>query len=63
VGSLRTTPCPPKSIGFAELLIVRNPILIFMQKMKVTKDIVMMKITGNFFLLTLSREEWIDCSE
>jgi len=57
------TPCSPKSIEFAELVIFRYPIVIFMQKMKAPKDIVMMKIIGNFFLLTVSREEWIDWSE
>jgi len=57
------TPCPPKSIRFAELLIVRNPIVTFKQKMKATKNIVTMKIIGNFFLLTLSREERINWSE
>ena len=31
--------------------------------MKATKNIVTMKIIGNFFLLTLSREERINWSE
>jgi hypothetical protein len=57
------TPCPPKSIGFAERVIVRNPIVIFMQTMIIPKDTVMMTIIGNFYLLSLSREEWINWSE
>jgi len=57
------TSCPPKSFGFAELVFVRNLIVTFMQKIEALKDIVMMKIIGNFYLLTLSREEWISRSE
>jgi len=52
-----------ENFGFAELVFVRNLIVTFMQKMKDPKDIVMMKIIGNFYLLTLSREEWISRSE
>jgi len=50
-------PCPPNSFGFSELVFVTNLAVIFIQKMKAPKDIVMMKIIGNFYLLTLSREE------
>jgi hypothetical protein len=57
------TPCPPKSIGFAKLVIVRNSIVILMQKMKATKGMVIMKIIGNLLLLNLPREAWINRTE
>jgi hypothetical protein len=54
-----------ENIGFVELVIVRNPIVIFMQKIKALKDTVMIIIIiiCNFYLLFISRVEWIDWSE
>jgi len=58
------TVCPAKSIGFIERVIVRNPVVIFMQTMKAPKDTVMIIIIiCNFYLLSISRVEWIDWSE
>jgi hypothetical protein len=56
------TTFPPKSLDFFERVIVRNPIVIFMQTVKAPKDTVMMTIIGNFYLLSLSREELINWS-